>query len=264
MFPYFVLFGKHISMYTIMALIGVLVCGYIACRVTKERGYDDNNMIVLLLISGIGVAIGGHILYGITNFNKLSMFLRHIGNTTSIKAFFDAIMDIFGGSVFYGGLIGGMIFGYLYLKKKKLPIGEFTDIAAPNIPLFHFFGRIGCFLVGCCYGIESEIGFTYDHSLIESANHVNRLPIQLIEASYNLCLFAILFYLFKKNKMKHKLLGLYLFLYPIGRFIFEFFRGDFYRGFLFGLSTSQIISIGLFIFSLYLLFIKKDEEKEIQ
>ena len=71
MFPYIDIFGKHISTYAIMALIGALISGYIACRMTKEKGYDDNNTIILLLISTIGVFLGGHILYGITNINKL-------------------------------------------------------------------------------------------------------------------------------------------------------------------------------------------------
>ena len=259
MFPFIVIFGKKISMYMIMSVIGILTSGYVACRLTKKRGYDDNQMIVLLLIAAIGVFFGGHILFGITNINKLYLFIIHIGNTPDIKTFFLALADIFGGSVFYGGLIGGMIAGFIYIKKKKLPVKIFVDIATIIIPLFHFFGRIGCFLVGCCYGVESHIGFTYHHSIVESANHVNRFPIQLLEASYNIILFCLLLYLYNRHKLKGKLLGLYLILYPVGRFIFEFFRGDEYRGFLFGLSTSQIISLLLLIFGIFLLFRKEKD-----
>ena len=263
MFPYVNIFGKQISSYAIMAAVGAITAGAVACRSARKKGLDDYNILMMLLIVVVGIMIGGHVMYGITNMNKLVMFIKHLGNTPNMKTFFVALGDIFGGSVFYGGLIGGMLFGYIYLKKKKLPVGECIDIVTPVIPLFHFFGRIGCFLVGCCYGIESKLGFTYDHSLVESANHVNRFPIQLVEASYNLLLFFLLYYLYRKNKMRHKLLGLYLLLYPIGRFIFEFFRGDEYRGFLFGLSTSQIISIILFIFSIYIIYIKKDEAKKV-
>ena len=260
MFPYFTLLGKQISMYTVMATIGILLCGYIACKITKKRGYDDNDMLVLLLVSAIGVFFGGHILYGITKINKLYLLIIHIGNTPSAKVLFYALADIFGGSVFYGGLIGGIIAGYIYIKKKKLPFDIFADIATIIIPLFHFFGRIGCFLVGCCYGIESSIGFTYEHSLLESANHVNRFPIQLVEAVYNLGIFILLYYLLKNNKFKGKLLGLYLIIYPIGRFIFEFFRGDEFRGFLFGLSTSQIISVILLFVGIFIMT-KKTKDK---
>ena len=141
----------------------------------------------------------------------------------------------------------------IYIKKKKLQYNIFADIATIIIPLFHFFGRIGCFLVGCCFGVESHIGFTFENSPLEVANHVHRFPIQLVEATYNLCLFIILYNLLKRSKLKGKLLGLYLILYPVGRFIFEFFRGDEYRGFLFGLSTSQIISIILLFIGIYIL-----------
>ena len=253
MYPFISLFGKQISTYTIMATICILISGYLACRLVRKKGYNDNDMIMLLLIAALGVYLGGHILYGITNINKLYLLIIHIGNTPNIETLFEAIMDIFGGSVFYGGLIGGMVAGYIYIKKKKLQYNIFADIATIIIPLFHFFGRIGCFLVGCCFGVESHIGFTFENSPLEVANHVHRFPIQLVEATYNLCLFIILYNLLKRSKLKGKLLGLYLILYPVGRFIFEFFRGDEYRGFLFGLSTSQIISIILLFIGIYIL-----------
>ena len=78
-------------------------------------------------------------------------------------------------------------------------------------------------------------------------NDVNRLPIQLIEAGLNLLIFLLIFYLFKKSKMTDKLIFVYMLVYPVVRFTLEFFRGDAIRGFLFGLSTSQWISILLFV-----------------
>lgn len=263
MFPYILLFGKQVSTYTIMMIVGILISGYVACRISKKCRYDVNDMILLLLTISIGAVIGSHILYGLTNFDLIVIFITHLNRVSNINIFFDCILQIFGGAVFYGGLIGGMIVGYIYLKCKKLPVDNYTDMLAPIIPLFHFFGRIGCFLGGCCYGIESKVGFTYHNALIESANGVNRFPIQLVEAMYNIGLFFLLIYLFKKNKMKSKLLGLYLFMYSVGRFTFEFFRGDKYRGFIFGLSTSQFISIFIFVFSLFLLSKKKINSKKL-
>ena len=72
---------------------------------------------------------------------------------------------------------------------------------------------------------------------------MNRFPVQLFEAGFNLVLFLVLWLLLSKNRLKTHLLSVYLIAYPIGRFGFEFLRGDEYRGFLFGLSTSQFISI---------------------
>ena len=234
MIPNINLFGKIITPYMVMALIGTFITSMFACHLTKKKNKDINDTIVLLLFSALGILIGGHLLYGITN----------LGN-------------IFGGSVFYGGLIGGLIFGVIYIKKQKLDKIIYYDIGAVIIPLFHSIARIGCFLSGCCYGIESKYGFTYRYSLIESANNVNRFPIQLVESGYNLILFIILYRLYKNGMLKGKLIYLYLIFYSFARFIIEFFRGDEYRGFLLGFSTSQIISIILFVFSIIMLIIKK-------
>ena len=263
MFPSFNILGKEITAYLIMATIGILVCGFVSIKLAKKNNIDADDMLVTLLISGIGLLIGGHLLYGITRIDVFLRLIKHFDKLTSFKQFIEVLTYIFGGQVFYGGLIGALITGYIYVKKKKYDIKSYFDIAAVIIPLFHFFGRIGCFLSGCCYGVESKIGFTYHHSVVEMANGVNRFPIQLVESGYNLIIFIVLITLLNKNKLKGKLIYLYLLLYPIGRFIFEFFRGDSYRGFIFGLSTSQFISIILFIFSLVSLIVirKKDVSK---
>lgn len=253
MFEEIVLFGKVISPYSILAIIGSLSAGAYACNKAKKRTGDDNDMLVLLLISAIGVIFGGRILYGITNYKAVVNLFSDLSVIKSFKDFVDYCVQIFGGAVYYGGLIGGIAVGFIYMKKKHYDMDLYSDIAAPAIPLLHFFGRIGCFLVGCCYGQECSLGFTYEHSLIEMANGVRRFPIQLVEAAFNLCLFFVLDYLYRHEKLRGKLLYVYLIAYPIARFIIEFFRGDDYRGFLFGLSTSQLISIGFVVFSAVML-----------
>jgi len=263
MIPYITIFGKQITLYIIMSLIGAFVVGIFSCYLVKKKKKDENDMLVILLVAAIGLLVGGHLLYALTNIDVIIRLITNFDKLKSFKEFIDIIVYIFGGSVFYGGLIGGLIAGYIYIKKKKLDKELFFDIGAVMIPLFHIFGRIGCFLSGCCYGVESKFGFTYTKSLIEQANGVNRFPIQLVEASYNLILFILLFIFYKKEKFKGSLIYLYLILYPIGRFIFEFFRGDEYRGFIFGLSTSQFISILLLVFSMGMLILQKIKSKKL-
>lgn len=261
MIPYVNIFGKQISMYLIMTMVGIFVSGPFAIKEAKKRGKDPNEILVILLISAIGLFIGGHLLYGITNINVLYKLVIHFNRIKSIKQFIDIFIYIFGGQVFYGGLIGGLLTACFYMKKKKCDSKLYFDIGAFTIPLFHFFARIGCFLSGCCYGVESHIGFKYKHSIVEIANGVNRFPIQLVESLFNLMLFAFMYKLYKKEKLKGCLIYLYLSLYAIARFIFEFFRGDHYRGFLFGLSTSQIISLLIILFVIISLIIKKVKKK---
>ena len=249
MFPTFTLFGKTISMYMVCALVGVLLVLFFTYRLSKKRGLDEMNMLFMMLLSFVGVIVFSHILYAVTVFDKICVFFSNLDKITSFDDFIYAMSVIFGGSVFYGGLIGAIFVFYIYTKKKRISFGDYSDIGAMAIPLFHFFGRIGCFLSGCCYGVEWEHGLTYEHSLVESANGVARFPVQLVEAGLNLVLFFVLFYLYRKGKAKHRALALYLLIYPVYRFILEFFRGDSYRGFLFGLSTSQLISLILFAIS---------------
>lgn len=249
MFPYIEIGNAQIGTYMLCALVGIFAAGIYVCRQAKKRGHDDNDFIVLMLISAIGVLAGGHLVYGITNIKGLYLLLTDWSKyVKSFDDFLNCISLIFGGSVFYGGLIGGTIAGFIYAKVKKFDLKEFSDICAPMVPLFHTFGRIGCFLGGCCYGIESEFGYTiHGNDLIPSVNDVNRFPVQLIEAGLNFMLFLLLDYLLRKDKVKGGLFALYLVIYAVIRFSDEFFRGDLYRGFLFGLSTSQIISIILFV-----------------
>lgn len=256
MFPTFELLGKTIGMYSVMAVVGLLAAGIFACQTAKKRGHDNNTMIEFLLVIGIGVLLGGHILYGLTNIQVLIKLVQNLDVIQSVGDFFIAMQYIFGGAVFYGGLFGGMLAGFIYAKRKKLPLPAYSDILAPAVPLFHLFGRIGCFLGGCCYGMESAFGFTYTHALLPQANGVSRFPVQLAEALINLLLFLLLWGLLRKNMGKGKLFNLYLILYSAARFILEFFRGDELRGFIFGLSVSQFISVFLFaaagIYRLYI------------
>ncbi len=246
MFPSFILFGKEIGTYTLMAIAGMLTAGWFACRAAKRRGLDSNDMLVTLLIAAIGILVGSHLLYGLTNLPVMITLIRDPGRIESFRHLLQWLFYLFGGGVFYGGLIGGLVAGTLYLRRKQLPIGPFADIAAPAIALFHCFGRIGCFLGGCCYGIEWEHGITYTNALVPQANGVPRLPVQLVESGYNLFLFLLLAYLLRRGRLPGRLLALYLCCYPAGRFALEWLRADELRGFLFGLSTSQWISILLF------------------
>ncbi len=263
MFPSFVLFGKEISMYAACALVGALLILLFTYKMAKKHGLDEVEMLFMMLFSFCGVLLFSHILYAFTVPDRIWAVLTHLDKIKSFNDFVNAVSLIFGGSVFYGGLIGAILVFFIYTKVRKLSFGDYSDIGALAIPLFHFFGRIGCFLSGCCYGVEWEHGITYSHSIVESANGVPRFPVQLVEAGLNLLLFFLLFYIYKKGKANHKVLALYLLIYPVYRFVLEFFRGDAYRGFLFGLSTSQLISIVLFVISLIWLIVNHFKKQRI-
>ena len=236
MFPYIVFLGRTIGMYQIMALLGIFSAAIYSCIYSKVKNIDYVETLILLLTACVGIILGSHLLYLFVN-------SKHIGKK---HPFVDLARLFFSGSVFYGGLIGSIGITYIF-RKRFTHYKQIVEIVTPSIPLFHFWGRIGCFLNGCCFGVKSSIGFKFKLSPIEIANGIIRLPIQLIEALFNLTLFLLLHTLRNKKIIKGRSFYCYLLIYSTGRFIIEFYRDDVYRGIYFHLSTSQIISIILFV-----------------
>ncbi len=154
---------------------------------------------------------------------------------------FSVITD--SGVVFYGGMIAFFIaFSY------KNDIESINPVSVA-FPLFHSVARVGCFFAGCCYGKKSRFyGIPYPVFSPDS----NRIPVQLIEAFFNLVIFLIMTVTYKKKKRKEKnLMPLYFLLYSLLRYADEFLRGDEIRGFIGVLSFSQVVSIFLFIYSMF-------------
>jgi len=157
------------------------------------------------------------------------------------------------GGVFYGGLIGAVITGYLMMRRYKLPWWKTADACAPGIALGSFFGRQGCFAAGCCWGKPttlpwgvrfSELGHEITGVPIDAHLH----PTQLYESLSMLLVFFLLLWLHKRRRFEGQAILVYAVLYSLIRFLIEFVRDD-PRGdimgltTLTGLSTSQIISI---------------------
>ena len=255
MFPSFEFLGRTIGTYGLCSVAGILFSVFVAVMLGKRYKYAFEDILLLTLSICAGILVGGHLLYGVTNAGNMVSALKN-AEGMSLIYLVSVIASGFGGMVFYGGFLGGAAAVVIYSKHSKaLEYPNTMDLYAAVIPLFHTFGRIGCFLGGCCYGKEWPWGFAVRENpyIPEMAGPV-RIPVQLIEAGCNLIIFIVIAVLFIKNKYSGKLIFIYMLLYPVARFILEFFRGDELRGILFGISTSQYISIILFAFALGRLF----------
>lgn len=257
MYPQINLFGKILPSYSTLAVIGG-VFAYLLIKANKsKRKINSKALYIMIILLIAGMLIGGNLLYNIINFKTISYVLS---NPQIVGGKLKAILILFNGSIFYGGLTGAILFSYIYLKIIKEPIKEYFDIISPAIPLFHAFGRVGCFLAGCCYGISCDVGFIFTSSTIDSANGIRRFPVQLLEAGLCLIIAAIVYLFFVKKILYGRLIWVYFLLYSIVRFFTEFLRGDNYRGVYGDFSLSQLISIiyftlSIIYFSVY--FIKK-------
>ena len=218
--------------YGLMIAIGILVAVCISIWRAKKKKMDPEPILDIVLIAMIGGFLGGKILYLIVDWKNF------IASTDKMK--------YLGGSGFvvYGGIILAVTVSFVYFKFiKKLDFLTYIDLVMPQVSVAQGFGRIGCFLAGCCYGAhtESAIGVVFPEGSLAPAGE-KLWPTQIMMAVGNLIIAGLLYLAGMKFKKKGQIIGLYLILYAIGRFGIEFFRND-YRGAVGVLSTSQFISI---------------------
>ena len=227
--------------YGLMIAIGVLAAYLTAEYRAKKMGLDDEKIFGLTIWCGLGGALGAKLLYYITTIQDI------IANPK-------LLLNIADGFVVYGGIIAGVLAGYLYCRRHKLVFLKYFDLVMPSIALAQGFGRIGCFLAGCCYGVETDSWFSVTfHNSTYAPNGVPLVPTQLISSAADFLLFFVLIILAKRVKKDGVIAGLYLIFYSIGRYIIEMFRGDLIRGSVGEFSTSQFISIFILLAGIVLI-----------
>ena len=237
-----------IDTYSLMIFLGVLACFILFWLYRKKYNISKAFTYDIFILACIAIAIG--IIFAVL-----------------FQLLFDAIKGAIRGTAmtFYGGLVGGIIsfiIGYfVVIKKLHKNTNFFTDIvpiAPACITMAHAFGRVGCFMAGCCYGVETDswLGVQFPH--LSHAVY----PTQLFEAIFLFALSAILFYIAIKKRSAYTL-PLYLMAYGIFRFCIEFLRGDNRGAFLSSLSPSQWFSIIAVISSIIVfIFIMKIKKVE--
>lgn len=178
------------------------------------------------------------------------------------------------GGVFYGGLLGAIIAGYLLMKRYQLPWWKTADACAPGIALGSFFGRQGCFAAGCCWGEPTTL--PWGVKFTELGHQITGVPIdehlhptQLYESFAMLVVFLFLLWLHKRKRFNGQVILVYVLLYSIIRFAIEFVRDD-PRGdilgltTLTGLSTSQLISIAIGVSALIILIVRRRRAQQVE
>lgn len=223
--------------YGFMIGLGFIIALFMGEFRAKSKNMKDEAVIDLAIIAGVTGFIGAKLLYIIVSFKEFMVNpLAVIGSE---------------GFVVYGGIISGVLCCYLYCRVKKLKFMEYFDLVMPEIAVAQGFGRIGCFLAGCCYGREttSAFGVVFPENSLAPAG-VKLIPTQLISAAGDFLIAAVLIILadtaIKKRKTAGDIGCAYMLLYGVGRFFVEFLRND-YRGEIGFMSTSQFISVFIVI-----------------
>ena len=236
--------------YGFMIAVGVLAAFFVASKRAPKFDLDPEVVLNIGLVGAVCGFIGAKVLFCIVEYK--SFLADPLGTFISGS-----------GLVVYGGIIGGVAGAFYYSKKKGYDFLRYFDLIMPSIALAQGFGRIGCFLAGCCYGMETDlpIGVVFTHSEL-APNGVKLLPTQLISSAGDFIIAIVLIVLAKKITGRGKIGLLYIIMYSVGRFAIEYLRID-ARGQIGPLSTSQFISIFTFIaaFAMYR-WISKREKTE--
>jgi phosphatidylglycerol:prolipoprotein diacylglycerol transferase len=263
MFPRTNIFGFEISTYGLFAAAGIAAALAVILLYLKRLPMDKKDgpdYVCSVLFGFLGGLIGSKLLYIATVFPQFVSDFNSWGSE-NFSVFLAVYMN--GGFVFFGGFYGAVIAILLYSKFSHFSLEKIINAILPALPIGHAIGRLGCLSVGCCYGVETQspVAVIFHESAFAPAD-VPLVPVQLYEAVGNFLIFIFIIILRKKRVSAEKLFAFYLLSYGALRFIDEFFRGDTYRGFFLGLSTSQWISIMVFVFSITMLIIKHFKKSE--
>lgn len=236
MLPFIQLFGFEINMYWLSVAFGIVfACGLAFWRASRSH---FNVPVKHVLFTFLFIILGARV--GAVLFKAMGHIFLY-ATTPDFWTLENWIVLLSSGGVFYGGLIGGFFAAFAYVKSNKINFQDISDILMPSIPLFHVFGRMGCFFAGCCHGIQADWGIAFSQS-ISAPNGIPFIPVQLFEIGLNLWILLVTLILRPERIRQGVLLPMYLITYSVGRFILEFIRGDMARG-IFLLSTSQWISV---------------------
>lgn len=238
--------GFSLHWYGVLIAAGSLVAVWLGGKWSVKDGFDKDLFTDLGFWSILGGVAGARAEYIRVNW---SLFRGDIGRMLNVRD---------GGLVFYGGLLAVLLVFGVMLVQRRLPAWKVLDILAPLIPLGIVFGRLGCFMAGCCFGETSDLPWavTFSDPRSVAPTGVPLHPTQLYEAGYGAALFGLLTWMRGHKRFDGQLILTFLTLYPLLRSVNETFRGDdVERGFFLGtpLSNAQAISVGVAGAALFLL-----------
>lgn len=286
----FRLLGLEVPAYFAMLAIGFALATWVGARWLGKLGYDREVVIDLGLASVIAGVLGARILHVLAD----GYFWDYVHLCTdparvswritrghcldpSVNGVWDGVANVChprerncfawaafwaGGLTYYGGLIAAAAYSVYFLRRERFPFWKAADMAGFAIALGLAWGRMGCFLAGCCFGTRCELPFAarfpgwspaseahYKQHLLRS-EALPALPVhptQLYEA-LGCVLIAALTYgvVAPRKRYDGQMFVVFLGAYAILRAAVEVLRDDDRGGFL-GLSTSQLISLGIVV-----------------
>lgn len=255
-----------IHSYGLLLALGFVVAIWVAQREARRQGQDPEAIGDLSFWILVAALVGSRVYYIFVNwddyFGQNAMVATRLGRIPRLLAVWE------GGLVFYGGFIASVLTAWWYMRKRGMPFLAYADTMIPSVALGHFFGRLGCFAAGCCWGKVAHGHYPWlaefppeslawqsfasraDPSRYLSPDRLHTLPLhptQLYESAGELLLFFLLVALVRPRKLFHgQVLATWLMAYAVLRSVVESFRGDVERGVVAGLGVGAWTSIAIF------------------
>lgn len=225
-----------------MLMIGALAGTFFAARVAKREGADPVAMLDFGIIGIICSVLGSRIFHII--FEAPDYYLE---NPIRVFYFWQ------GGFVSIGAYTGSLVGWLVYMWRRKLEYWRYLDIATTCVPIIIFFTRLGCLMVGCCYGKPTDfflhLTFT-DPASTAGYYHLGESlhAVQIYNMLNALVMWAVVLFVYRHRRFSGQVLAAFFLYYGVTRFFIEFLRGDADRGMWFNgaVSTGQIAMLFFF------------------
>ena len=237
----------HVRWYGVMYVLGFIAAYFLIQKQerSKQIGLVGTTAQDLIFYLAIGLIVGGRL--GYILFYEYNDFMPYIKNPLEIIATWH------GGMSFHGGLIGGVLAGWIFSRRKGIPFPALADSAIVTCPIGLGLGRLGNFINGELLGRPTDVPWAM---IFPAGGPIPRHPTQLYESlAEGLLLFVIMWYLRKKPFKDGMMVAFFLLFYGIIRFIIEFFKEpDPQLGFLLGYFTmGQILCMAMIVAAVFLM-----------
>ena len=239
----FTIFGIDVMWYGVLIATGMLIGIALAIREAKRVGISEDDVLNIAIIAIPVAIICARLYYVIFSWDYYSQNPSEILNIRG------------GGLAIHGGLIGGILTGFIYAKVKKLDFFKTADAVMVGMPLAQAIGRWGNFINGEAHGGPTSLpwGIMVDGVKVH--------PTFLYESIWDFGIFLfIMFYMRKKKTYEGEVIVSYITLYSIGRFFIEGLRTD---SLMFGpIRMAQFVSLVGVVGGLVLHFYLKNRAKK--
>ncbi len=278
---YIVLFDRlQIRYYGIIIVVAMLVAATIAARLAKRDGRDPDHVWGALTWAIIPAIILSRLWFIFTPSRELlaqgmdtAWFFQNFFNTTN-----GAIAIWSGGLSIFGAVLGGFLGAYIYMRRNKLPVAAWLDIAGVVLPLGQAIGRIANYVNQELYGtlttlpwgitIEADKRVAPYKSLVDYPVADTRFhPLFLYEMLLNIVLFVVLLNLFSRCRKQFRygdFFLIYLMAYSVIRFFLEFLRADI--AYIAGttINSSQAMTVLVFVIALAAYVLRRNQPTAAQ